>query len=57
MVHKFVVLLWSGNRPGKVVKTVNSREAAETASEVQMKDMSDYMSDFYLTIEERLFPK
>lgn len=52
--HKFVVVLVT-SRERKDVKDSErgTREAAEGVAEEKLKSMKDYMSSFYLAIEER----
>lgn len=54
MKHKFVVVLVSdGDRTNIEDSERDTRKEAEKVLTDQLSDMEDYMSEFYLTIEER----
>jgi hypothetical protein len=52
--HKFVVVLVTRDKRSDIKDSESdTRKAAEKILAAQLADMSDYMSSFYLTIEER----
>ncbi len=54
VIHKFVVVLVSdGDRTDIEDSERDTRAEAEGVLGTQLADMEDYMSSFYLTIEER----
>lgn len=54
VLHKFVVIIVSdGDRTDLIGSESDTRAEAEGILGTQLAEMEDYMSSFYLTIEER----